>query len=95
MYLSSEMITKCKIDAVHIQTSTANHMLHHIFPNIHIENISYTALKGSTTKPSMRSAQAEIQVEVNVLYEAFTDEIFSNYINYFEVYIHKAYLMIR
>ena len=85
------------MDAVHIQTSTANHMLHHIFPNIHIENISYTALKGSTTKPSMRSAQAEIQVEVNVVYEAFTydGKIFSNYINYFEVYIHKAYLMIR
>ena len=74
MYLSSEMITKCKMDAVHIQTSTANHMLHHIFPNIHIENISYTALKGKTTKPSIRSAQAEIRVVVNVAYYVSTDD---------------------
>ena len=59
IYRSKEITTKCNMEAVHIQTSTANHILHQTFPNIHIENISYTALKGNTTRPSIRSAQAE------------------------------------
>ena len=61
IYRSKEITTKCKMDAVHIQTSTANHILHHTFPKIHIEKISYTALKGNTTRPSIKSAQAEIK----------------------------------
>ena len=56
---SKEITTKCSMDAVHIHTSTANHILHQTCPNIHIEKISYTALNGKTTKPSIKSAHAE------------------------------------
>ena len=59
MYRSNEITTKCSMDAVHIHTSTANHILHQTCPNIHIEKISYTALNGKTTKPSIKSAHAE------------------------------------
>ena len=61
IYRSNEITTKCKIDAVHIQTSTANHILHQTLPKIHIVKTSYIALKGNTTRPSIRSAHAKTQ----------------------------------
>lgn len=35
-YRSNDMAHKFNIDAVHIHTSTANHILHHKSPKIHI-----------------------------------------------------------
>lgn len=59
MYLSREMTTKCRMEAVHIQTSTASHMEHQTLPKSHILKTSYMAENGNTTMPSMRSAQAK------------------------------------
>lgn len=40
-YLSREMAHKFKMEAVHIHTSTASHILHHTSPNIQTCNKRY------------------------------------------------------
>ena len=46
------------MEAVHIQTSTANQMEHQTFPKSHILKTSYMAEKGRTMIPSIKSAHA-------------------------------------
>ena len=46
------------MDAVHIHTSTANHMEHQTLPKSHILKTSYMAEKGKTMIPSIKSAHA-------------------------------------
>lgn len=53
------MAHKFRMEAVHIQTSTASHMEHQISPKIHTPKISHVAENGSTKIPTIRSATAK------------------------------------
>lgn len=52
------MAQRLRMEAVHIQTSMANHMEQKTSPKIQISKISHTAENGSTAMPTMRSATA-------------------------------------